>query len=126
MGLLYALVVGTQILAGAGAILFTFGLLDVVGYRTKEGMTNSVAAIHGLELIYLIGPVLFVMLGGACFFGYRLDSAKHAEIREALELRDAMIPVAGVIEAIGSDAATSGAPIEPPQDGARPAPTAAE
>jgi GPH family glycoside/pentoside/hexuronide:cation symporter len=116
MGLLYALVVGTQKLAGAGSILFTFSLLDVVGYKTKEGVTNTVAAIHGLELIYLIGPVLFVMLGGACFIGYRLDSAQHASIRQQLEERDAMIAQAGVIEAISSDASVPGAAIDPPDE----------
>jgi Na+/melibiose symporter-like transporter len=116
MGLLYALVVGTQKLAGAGSILLTFSLLEVVGYQTKEGMTNTPAAVHGLELIYLIGPVLFVMLGGACFIGYRLDGAEHASIRRQLEERDAMIPVAGVIEAISSDASASSAAIDPPID----------
>lgn len=114
MGLLYALVVGTQKLAGAGSILFTFSLLDVVGYKTKEGTVNTVAAIHGLELIYLVGPVLFVMLGGACFLGYKLDGAQHAEIRRQLQERDAMIPEAGVIEAITSDAGAASTAIDPP------------
>ena len=47
---------------------------------------NTPEAIHGLELVYLIGPVVFVMLGAACFLGYDLDHKRHGEIRAALEL----------------------------------------
>jgi GPH family glycoside/pentoside/hexuronide:cation symporter len=105
MGLLYSLVVGTQKLAGAFSIIITFPLLTVVGYQTKEGVPNTAAAIHGLELVYLIGPIFFVMLGGACFFGYKLDSRAHADIRQALEQRDALSPEAAVIEGLTSDVA---------------------
>ncbi|HWA62116.1 MAG TPA: MFS transporter [Caulobacteraceae bacterium] len=115
IGLLYALVTGTQKLAGAFSIALTFNALALVGYQTKEGIRNSAAAIHGLELIYLIGPISFVMLGGACFIGYRLDAAKHAEIRRELEERDALVPEAAVIEAMTSDAALSDAEVEPPR-----------
>lgn len=116
MGLLYSLVVGTQKLAGAFSIALTFGLLPVVGYQTREGVVNTPAAIHGLELIYLIGPIVFVMLGGAFFFGYKLDASAHETIRAQLEVRDAMIPEATVIEALTSDAAVSGKEIDPPTD----------
>ena len=55
---------------------------------------NTPAAIHNLELVYLLGPIFFVMLGGACYIGYKLDSKRHAEIRAALDERDAMTPQA--------------------------------
>jgi Na+/melibiose symporter-like transporter len=115
MGLLYALVVGTQKLAGAFSIIFTFSfMLPIVGYQTKEGIRNTAAAIHGLELVYLIGPIVFVMLGAGCFFGYKLNAKVHADIRSQLEQRDGMIPESGVIEAITSDAVATTAQIEPP------------
>lgn len=103
IGLLYALVTGTQKAAGALSITFTFNALVLVGYQTKEALHNTAAAVHGMELTYLIGPIGFVMLGGACFLGYRLDAAKHAEVRRELEERDAMVPEAAVLEALGSD-----------------------
>ena len=53
---------------------------------------NTPAAIHNLELVYLLGPIFFVMLGGACYIGYKLDDAAHAKIRAALELRNAQNP----------------------------------
>jgi GPH family glycoside/pentoside/hexuronide:cation symporter len=122
MGLLYALIVGTQKLAGAFSIAFTFTMLPIVGYQTKEGIPNAPAAIHGLELVYLVGPIFFVMLGGACFFGYKLNALVHADIRRQLEDRDGMIPEAGVIEAITSDAAASSSAIEPPTPDVAPEP----
>jgi len=33
--------------------------------------------------------MVFVMAGGLCFVGYRLDQRRHAEIRRALDARDA-------------------------------------
>ncbi len=102
IGLLYALVTGTQKAAGALSIFITFNALALVGYQTKEGVRNSIGAIHGLELTYLIGPIVFVMLGGACFVGYRLDASKHAVVRKELEERDAMVPEAAVIEGLSS------------------------
>ncbi|MFC3070801.1 MFS transporter [Phenylobacterium soli] len=91
MGLVYALTNGTSKLAQAGAIILTFNFaLTAVGYNAKEGAHNTADAIHGLELAYIIGPIVFVMIAGACFIGYRLTSERHAEIRKALEERDAL------------------------------------
>jgi Na+/melibiose symporter-like transporter len=88
IGLLYSLITSTQKLGGALAIFFTFNMLPLVGYQTNSGAHNTAAAIHGLELIVLVGPIVFVMLGGLCVVGYPLDSARHADIRIALERRD--------------------------------------
>ncbi|MCA6228166.1 MAG: hypothetical protein IM654_00375, partial [Phenylobacterium sp.] len=33
-------------------------------------------------------PIIFVMAAGACFLGYRLTAARHAEIRRQLDLLD--------------------------------------
>ena len=58
---------------------------------------NTAAAIQGLEYIYIYGPILFVMLGGACFIGWTLDAKRHGEIRQALDIRDAALGEAAVI-----------------------------
>ncbi len=89
VGLLYAMITTVQKIAGALSITLSFAILGTIGYNAKEGLANAPATIHGLELIYLIGPVVFVMLGGACYIGYKLDDAAHGEIRAQLDLRDA-------------------------------------
>ena len=88
-GLLYAMMTSVEKIASALSIGLTFTILSWVGYNAKEGAHNTPAAIHGLELVYLLGPIFFVMLGGACYIGYKLDHKRHAEIRAALDERDA-------------------------------------
>ena len=93
-GLLYAMMTSVEKIASALSIGLTFTILSMVGYNAKEGAHNTPAAIHNLELVYLLGPIFFVMLGGACYIGYKLDSKRHAEIRAALDERDAPTPQA--------------------------------
>ena len=93
-GLLYAMMTSVEKIASALSIGLTFTILSMVGYNAKEGAHNTPAAIHNLELVYLLGPIFFVMLGGACYIGYKLDSKRHAEIRAALDERDALTPQA--------------------------------
>jgi glycoside/pentoside/hexuronide:cation symporter, GPH family len=88
VGLLYAMITSSQKIAGALSIGLTFVALGLVGYTAEESAVNTPAAIRGLELVFLIGPIAFVMLGGACFIGYTLDHRRHAEIRAALDERD--------------------------------------
>ncbi|HWA62117.1 MAG TPA: MFS transporter [Caulobacteraceae bacterium] len=99
VGLLYAMITSTQKIAGSLSIALSFTVLGWIGYDPKEGAVNTAAGIHGMELVYLIAPVVFVMLGGACYIGYRLDSKRHAEIRAALEARDA-VAVPPVLESL--------------------------
>jgi len=115
-GLLYSMITMTQKVAGALSITLSFTVLGAIGYQAKDGVTNTPAAIHGLELVYLIGPVVFVMLGAACFIGYKLNDTRHAEIRAALDARD------GLSEAAVLDGLT-GSQTEP---GRFPNPAAAE
>ncbi|HEY1426686.1 MAG TPA: MFS transporter, partial [Caulobacteraceae bacterium] len=89
-GLLYAMMTMVEKIASAFSIGLTFTILGAVGYQAKEGAHNTPAAIHNLELVYILGPIFFVMLGGACYLGYKLDDKRHAEIRAALEERDAL------------------------------------
>jgi Na+/melibiose symporter-like transporter len=89
VSLLFAMITSSQKIATGLSIVVTFAILGAIGYDAKEGATNTLAAIHGLELVYLIGPVVFVMLGGACYIGYKLDHKRHGEIRAKLDARDA-------------------------------------
>lgn len=103
VGLLYAMITSTQKIAGSLSIILTFTLLGWIGYDPKEGAVNTPAGIHSMELVYLIGPVVFVMLGGACYIGYKLDHKRHAEIRQALDARDVAVDEASVIENLTGD-----------------------
>ena len=88
IGLLYAVTSATTKAAGALAIFVSFELLNTVGFSAKPDAVNGPDQIHGLDLIFVIGPIAFVMLGGASFLGYRLTAEKHAEIRRQLDERD--------------------------------------
>ncbi|MDE2356593.1 MAG: MFS transporter [Alphaproteobacteria bacterium] len=105
IGLLYAMITTTQKVASALSIGFSFTVLGWIGYRAKEGVVNSPQAIHGMEMVYIIGPIVFVMIGAACFIGYRLDSRRHAEIRRQLAIRDAADTEAPVLEGLGGPVA---------------------
>ncbi|WP_374533510.1 MFS transporter [Phenylobacterium sp.] len=105
LSLIYALNALAYKIAAAFAIGLTFPLLDAVGYVAKDGAVNTLQAIHGLELAYIVGPIVFVMLGGACVLGWKLDAAKHADIRRQLEERDAHYAEAPVIESFGAEPA---------------------
>lgn len=100
MGLMYAMTNATTKVAGAASIFLTFNVLERVGYNAKAGAVNTPEAIRGLELAYLIGPVFFVMLGGASFLGYKLTAQRHGEIRKELERRDALYDEAPVLQSI--------------------------
>jgi Na+/melibiose symporter-like transporter len=113
VGLLYAMITSAQKIASALSIGLTFVVLGAIGFNAQEGAHNTPAAIRGLEWVYLIGPVFFVMLGGACFIGYKLDHRRHGEIRAALDARDAMSPQPSPAEGIGGSApAPSPSPAE--------------
>ena len=105
IGLLFAMITSVQKIANALSIFLTLTILGAIGYKAKEGSINSPAVIHSLELVYLIGPVVFVMLGAACFIGYKLDDKRHGEIRAALDERDAMGLEAPAIEGLAGPAA---------------------
>jgi glycoside/pentoside/hexuronide:cation symporter, GPH family len=104
-GLLYAMTVMTTKIAGAFSIGLTFFVLSRVGYIAKEGAVNTPEAIHNLELAYLIGPVVFVMLGGACMLGYKLGADRHADIRRQLDERDALYEESPAIETLTTEPA---------------------
>jgi len=81
-------------------------VLSLVGYNPAEHAANGAAQIRGLELAYAIGPIVFVMIGGACFLGYKLSAERHAEIRRELDARDALYDESAIVQSV------SGAPGE--------------
>lgn len=91
MSLLYALSGLAQKIATAFSIGLTFPLLQRLGYKAAEGSVNTPAAIHNLTIAFIAGPIAFVMLAGACVIGWRLDAARHGEVRRALDAREATI-----------------------------------
>ena len=112
-GLLYAMMTSVEKIASALSIGLTFTILGAVGYQAKEGAHNTPAAIHNLELVYILGPIFFVMLGGACYLGYRLDSKRHAEIRAALDARDGLAAdPSAVLEGLAGEPVVRPAPAE--------------
>ena len=112
IGLLFAMITTAQKVAVALSILLSFAVLQWIGYRAKDGAVNTPQAIHGLEMVYLIGPVAFVMLGGACYIGYKLDSTRHAQIRAQLEARDALEPGGSMLGGLGGEQLPPGAVVD--------------
>jgi GPH family glycoside/pentoside/hexuronide:cation symporter len=107
MGLMYALTNGTTKLAAAGSIFLTFNVLAAIGYQAKERAVNTPEAIRGLELAYIIGPIVFVMIAGACFIGYRLTAERHSEIRRLLDEGDALYGDAPILEPLAGEGAVA-------------------
>jgi glycoside/pentoside/hexuronide:cation symporter, GPH family len=108
LSLLYATNTLASKIAAALAIGVTFPLLAALGYNPAEGAVNTPAAIGHLQLAFLLGPIVFVMLGGACLIGWRLDAKRHGEIRTELEARDLALegtreigPLPLVVEQVG-------------------------
>lgn len=91
MALLYAVTGLAGKLAAAGAVFIAYNLLAWVGYQPTLGAHNSPAALQGLTIVFITGPIFWVVLGGLCFVGWKLDAAKHAEIRAELEARDTLV-----------------------------------
>ena len=86
--LLYSLVTTTTKVGQAITISIVLPTLAFFGYEGQEGAHNSQQAIFVLEMMYVFVPITLVWFGGAMLFGYKLDAARHAEIRQALEERD--------------------------------------
>jgi Na+/melibiose symporter-like transporter len=86
--LLYSMVTTTTKIGASITVAVVYPVLAFVHYNGAEGAVNTPGAIFGLEMCYLFAPVILVLVGGSMFFGYKLDSRRHAEIREALAQAD--------------------------------------
>ena len=108
---MYALTIGTTKIA-SGLSALTFVLLQAIGYHAKAGAVNTPEAIQALQLVYILGPIVFVMIAGACFIGYRLTPERHAEIRRQLSEREAVYGESPAVQTLG---ASTGEPLVPGQ-----------
>jgi Na+/melibiose symporter-like transporter len=91
ISLVYALNGLAQKIAGALSIGLSFPLLALLGFNAAEGVTNTPQAIARLTWAFIAGPIVFVMLGGACVVGWRIDARRQHEIRQALDAREAAV-----------------------------------
>jgi len=98
MALLFAVTGLAAKLAAAGALAISYPLLAAVGYIPTLAGHNTPAALDGLTAVFIIGPIFWVALGGLCFLGWKLDAAKHADIRMKLEARDAILAASSLTE----------------------------
>jgi Na+/melibiose symporter-like transporter len=98
MALLFAVTGLAVKLAAAGAVIISYPLLAAVGYEPRLAGHNTPAALNGLEIVFIVGPIFWVVLGGLCFLGWKLDARKHADIRSELEARDARLAAAGALD----------------------------
>jgi Na+/melibiose symporter-like transporter len=113
MSLVYSVNTLATKIAAAAAIGLTFPLLEALGFNPREGAVNTAAAIHNLDIAFIAGPILFVMLGGACVIGWRLDAARHGLIRAALDSRDAGLEALQAEPSVGPASLVIAAAAEP-------------
>jgi GPH family glycoside/pentoside/hexuronide:cation symporter len=98
MALLFAVTGLAVKLAAAGAVIISYPLLAAVGYDPMLAGRNTPAALNGLEIVFIVGPIFWVVLGGLCFLGWKLDARRHAEIRGALATRDELAASRGALD----------------------------
>ena len=83
--MLYAMMTSTDKIASALSIGLSFTILSAVGFVAKAGAPSPPEAILGLELLFVVGPMVFLLISIALLWGYRLDEPTHREIRARLE-----------------------------------------
>jgi GPH family glycoside/pentoside/hexuronide:cation symporter len=74
----------------AAAVGVALPLVAWFGFDAKS-MQNTPAALHGLLLVFALGPALAHLLSAALLLRFPLDAKAYALIREGLELRDAKV-----------------------------------
>jgi Na+/melibiose symporter-like transporter len=89
ISLLYSVLTFASKLTSAFSIVLTLPVLEWFGYHSGAAH-NSPQALSALSWLFITGPILFVMLGGVCVVGWRLDAVRHADIRAQLDARDAV------------------------------------
>lgn len=75
-------------LAGKAAAAVAIGVaLPLVGWLgfDPQAATNSPEALHGIQLVFALGPALAHAISAALIAGFPLDEAAHTEIRRQLE-----------------------------------------
>ncbi|HZZ86901.1 MAG TPA: MFS transporter [Caulobacteraceae bacterium] len=109
--LLFSMVTTTTKVGSSITVAIVYPVLAWVGYNGAEGAVNTPHAIFGLQMCYLFAPITLVWVGGGLLFGYKLDSKRHAEIRDALT----------ALDFAAAEESLTGLPIPPPEAVAAPA-----
>jgi Na+/melibiose symporter-like transporter len=78
--------------AMAAAIGIALPLVAWLGFDPKN-VHNSPQALHGLLLVFALGPAIAHLISAALLNGFPLDAAAHAAIRRELDERDARMPL---------------------------------
>lgn len=73
------------------AIGIALPLVAWLGFDPKGA--NGPEALHGLLLVFALGPAIAHALSAALIHGFPLDEAAHAKVRETLARRDAIAAV---------------------------------
>ncbi|MEJ1969393.1 MAG: MFS transporter [Rhizomicrobium sp.] len=86
--LLYGLITATSKVGSALAVIVTFPILEAFGFNPKEGVANAGVPLDALMACYVVVPVLTMFVGAWALWGYKLDAARHDDIRAELAERD--------------------------------------
>lgn len=88
VGLYYSVFSVSQKLGGAIAVGLALPLVAALGFDPRLAVNNTPNALHGLVLVFAVGPALAHTLAAALVAGFPLDAHHHSEIRRQLEARD--------------------------------------
>ncbi len=88
-GLYYSVFSISQKLGGALAIGLALPLVGWLGFNPAAA--NTPQALHGLLLVFALGPALAHTLSAVLVAGFPLDEAAHTEIRRKLDRADAAL-----------------------------------
>lgn len=96
VGLYYSVFSVSMKLGGALAFGIALPLVTAFGFDPKAA-ANTPQALHGLLLVFALGPALAHAAAAAIVAGFPLDAARHAEIRRQIKAREdvyaaAMVP----------------------------------
>lgn len=81
-GLLFSIFNMTGALAMAFALAVAFALVGWFGY--VPGAANDAEAMHGLLLVFALGPALAHLVSALLVWNFPLDQRRHAQIRREL------------------------------------------
>lgn len=104
--LLYAMITSTAKIGTASAVVVAYPILQAMGFDPSPTAVNTPEALTGLVLVYIVAPVILVMAGALVITGYDLGADRHAEIRAALDARDAEALAAAEVLAAAPTPAT--------------------
>jgi Na+/melibiose symporter-like transporter len=96
-GLLFSVFSLSSKAATAAAVGLALPLVAWLGFRPGE--VNAPQALLGLKLVFALGPAVSHLVSAALIVGFPLDERRHAEIRQALAVRDRTAPASGPIPA---------------------------